>query len=117
MGISVTTSFLGLGISLYHFLRDSLQHRLNSKKLNKIVAGSAFCIVPILIVYLYPNIFVAALRYSGLMVTVVSLIFPAAIAVKIAYGKKQALNMKIVSLMLLLVIGLFIYGISVFSIA
>ncbi len=74
--ISVTTSFLGTSISLFHFLKD-----ISKNWKNKIISKYVFSvilafIIPLLIVIIDPNIFITALSYAGAGAVILFVIFP-----------------------------------------
>jgi len=81
--ISVTTSFLGVSLSLFHFTHDLFVHKKNNfykKYLIPIIL--TFCI-PILIVIIYPNIFITALDYAGAGATMLFAVLPIALILKL----------------------------------
>ncbi len=74
--ISVMTSFLGVAMSLYHFLIDSIGLR-NKSNLYKIsVAGTLTLVIPLVIVLLNPNLFVRVMGYVGVSIAVLVIIMP-----------------------------------------
>ena len=100
--ISMTTAFLGVGISLYDFFLDFF-YSIGIKRNRRLAAGAIVVLVPIIIVILAPNIFITALKYSGLMIVVISLILPALVAYKInSTQTKVHFNNFVLALLLLL---------------
>lgn len=74
--ISVTTSFLGVSLALYHFLIDAFRlKRLNLVRKNILAIFLTF-LLPLFIVWFFPNIFIKALGYVGLCCSVLLIIIP-----------------------------------------
>lgn len=74
--ISLTTSFLGTSISLYHFTQDLLGHKTSSMlRITGIPIFITF-IIPLLTVILYPDIFIMALSYAGVGATILFVLVP-----------------------------------------
>ena len=74
--ISVTTSFLGTSISLYHFVQDVFGHKKESLAMNTVIPSILTFLLPLLIVILYPNIFITALSYAGVGATILFVLIP-----------------------------------------
>jgi tyrosine-specific transport protein len=74
--ISVTTSFLGVSFALYHFLIDGLKLK-KLPKLQKItIAGACTFVIPLLVVWFFPNIFIKVLGYLGLFCSILLIVIP-----------------------------------------
>lgn len=74
--ISITTSFLGISLSLYHFLIDGLHLRRYTITLRTLIATTLTFILPFFIVYFLPNIFIRGLSYVGLCCSILLIIMP-----------------------------------------
>ncbi len=74
--ISVTTSFLGTSISLYHFVQDLFGHKRDNAMTHTVFPIILTFIIPLLIVILYPNIFIMALSYAGVGATILFVLIP-----------------------------------------
>ena len=74
--ISVTTSFLGVSLALYHFLIDAFRlNRLPGIRKNVLAILLTF-LIPLFIVWFFPDIFIKALGYVGLCCSVLLIIVP-----------------------------------------
>ncbi|HJO93365.1 MAG TPA: aromatic amino acid transport family protein [Victivallales bacterium] len=74
--ISITTSFLGTSISLYHFTQDIFAHKTKSIIYYHVLPVILTFIIPLAIVIKYPNIFITALSYAGIGATILFVLFP-----------------------------------------
>ncbi len=86
--LSITTSFLGASISLFHFNQDLFKVSCieTSKKLKRnIIPIVVTFIVPLLIVIFCSNIFILALNFAGFGAIILFLIIPVIITLKIKY--------------------------------
>lgn len=63
--VSVTTSFLGTSLALYNFIQDLLGNSKSSILKYKIYPAIITFIIPLLFVFIYPDIFILALSYAG----------------------------------------------------
>lgn len=74
--ISVMTSYMGVSLSLYHFNIDSY----NLKKLNKVKKTITSIVltflIPLLLNIIYPNLFIKALNYVGIFISILLIITP-----------------------------------------
>lgn len=77
---AVVTSFLGVGLSLFHFFADGLKIEQTNK--GKFLTASLTFIVPILFVLFYPRGFIMALEYAGIFVALLLGIFPSSYGVE-----------------------------------
>lgn len=74
--ISVTTSFLGVSLALYHFVIDGFKlDKLNRINKNLVAIGITFA-VPLIIIWFFPNLFIKALAYVGLCCIVLLILLP-----------------------------------------
>ncbi|MFN8769912.1 MAG: amino acid permease [Neisseriaceae bacterium] len=115
--ISVTTSFLGVSLALFYFLIDAFKlHRLPKISKNVVAIILTF-LIPLMIVWFFPNIFIKALGYVGLCCSVLLIILPFFMIQKL---KAQNYNFKIkytnnnLLLWLSLIIGIFVIAIELF---
>lgn len=74
--ISVTTSFLGTSISLYHFVKDALGHEKTGFARIYFIPVVLTFVIPLLIVLIYPNIFIMTLSYAGVGATILFALIP-----------------------------------------
>lgn len=74
--ISVTTSFLGTSLSLYHFVQDLLGRKAHNHVYNTLLPIVLTFIIPLLIVIINPNIFIMALSYAGVGATILFVLIP-----------------------------------------
>ncbi|MCF6807396.1 amino acid permease [Thiotrichales bacterium 19S9-12] len=84
--ISVMTSYLGVSLAFYHFVRDSfrlnhIQHPLLRRSIGIILCFAA----PLSIVIFYPNLFVTAISYVGVFVAIMFLLLPILMAFKLKH--------------------------------
>lgn len=107
--ISVTTSFLGVALSLFYFIIDAF--KLNKlHQYNKNIVASIFTfLLPLLVVYLIPDVFLHALSYVGLCCLVLLVIVPIVMVFKLKQNHHK-FQIKFISnnifLFILLVCGL-----------
>ncbi len=74
--ISVTTSFLGVSLALFYFLIDAFKlHRLSKFKKN-LAASILTFVLPLIVVWHAPDIFIKALGYVGLCCSILLIIIP-----------------------------------------
>lgn len=92
--ISITTSFLGTSISLYHFIIDVLNYKDNRLGFKSILPIGFTFILPLLIVFLFPNIFILALNYAGAGATILFVLLPV-IFIKQMIKKQHKFSMRI----------------------
>ncbi len=71
----ITTSLLGVSISLYDFIRDGLHTR--KTRAGKFIALLPTFLPPLIFALLYPKGFILALGYGGALVGILLLILPA----------------------------------------
>lgn len=109
--ISVTTSFLGTSISLYHFVKDAFGNEKPNIGTHFIIPVILTFLVPLLIVLMYPDIFIITLSYAGVGATIIFALIPILIIRKLI---KQGHNfsMKILGNPILLTLA-FILGLGV----
>lgn len=74
--ISVTTSFLGTAISLYHFIQDVLGSHQKPLLQRISIPSILTFVVPLAIVLLYPNIFILALGFAGVGASILFILIP-----------------------------------------
>ncbi len=113
--ICVTTSFLGVGLCLWDFIADGYRIQRDSFKSRWFVTLSTL-LPPLLIVIFWPNIFVKALVYAGILCVVLLMLMPGVMAWSGRYIKKTATgyqvwgNQWILSLEIILSFGLALFG-------
>jgi tyrosine-specific transport protein len=74
--ISVTTSFLGISLALYYFIIDGFRLKKLPSLRKNIIASVLTFILPLFIVWFFPNVFIKALGYVGLCCTILFIIMP-----------------------------------------
>ncbi len=75
---ALTTSFLGVSLSLFDCLMDGLKLPRNHK--GKVISAFLCFIPPLIFAIIYPKGFIAALAYAGTMVAILHGIIPALMA-------------------------------------
>ncbi len=104
--IAVTTSFLGVSMALFHFIRDGF--RLNRKRFRE--KGLAILITfvpPFCFALVYPEGFLEALSYGGIFIVILLMIVPVWMNVQMKRKKtKSAYPFKLHWTGLLLILGL-----------
>ncbi|MDR3625083.1 MAG: aromatic amino acid transport family protein [Chlamydiales bacterium] len=78
--LAILTSFLGVGLSLSHFLSDGL--KIKHTRSGKLISASCTFLPPLLFVFFYPRGFILALDYAGIFVAVLLGILPVMIVWK-----------------------------------
>lgn len=111
--ICLATSFLGVALCLWDFLADGLQ--TFSKTSGKVILSGVTFLPPLIIVLIFPGVFIAALSYAGIYVTILLIILPALMAWIGRYHLKLAQNSYRVpggklTLIILVGVGLSIIG-------
>lgn len=71
---AILTSFLGVGLSLTHFLEDGFKIKAGAK--GKLLSASLTFIPPLFFVFIYPKGFILALDYAGIFVALLLGILP-----------------------------------------
>lgn len=93
--ISVMTSYLGVSLALYHFVKDSFKiDHIKSKFFQKIITAVLCFAIPLIIVLFDPNLFIIAISYVGVFVCVMFLLLPIAMGIKLK-SQKVALHYKL----------------------
>lgn len=80
---AIVTSFLGVSLSLFSFLKDGLGGK------SRLVVVLTF-LPPLIFVELFPGGFIGALRYAGVIVALISGVLPALMAYKACEKKHQS---------------------------
>jgi len=102
---AIITSFLGVGLGLFHFIGDALS--LNATKVGRLTSVSlAFC-PPALMSYFFPYGFISAISLAGLLVALSFFVLPATMNIKrfgwkISSGSVLAFGILIAALKILL---------------
>ena len=84
--IAMTTSFLGVTLSLFDFLADGFK-RPNSRAGRAQTAALTF-IPPLIFAFYFPQGFVLALEYAAISVAIITIILPALMAYKLRRNAK-----------------------------
>lgn len=116
--VCLATSFLGVALSLSHFLADGL--KLTEKTLRNNLSVSVLTLLPpVLIVLFYPGVFISALSYAGIYCVILFILLPALMAWSGRYRKNMTGEYRMFGgkplLIGLLVVGLLIIGHSILS--
>jgi tyrosine-specific transport protein len=85
--VCLATSFLGVSLSLFDFLRDGCQRI--SKKFSKRVLYLLTFIPPLILVWFYPNVFIQALSQAGILCILLLILLPVGMAWS---GRSQRLH-------------------------
>ena len=114
--LAIVTSFLGVGIGLYDYFLEKL--KLNGKLwFNKVKVGFVTFIPPIAVTIINKNVFVTALAFAAISLSILAVVFPSLISLRINNkdkidNKGNNKNTKILSSRILailtLLIGVFI---------
>lgn len=84
---AVLTSFIGVGLCLYHYLKDALPIKnLRAKSITAILSGFA---TPVLIVNLYPTGIASILSFAGIFVAVILGLLPTALVLSKEYRRRM----------------------------
>ena len=86
--ICLATSFLGVALSLFDFLSDGLG--IKKMGLNKLVLYAVTFLPPLIVANHYPNAFIKALSYAGVLCAILLIGLPAMMAWSGRYIKKCA---------------------------
>ncbi|BBB15799.1 putative tyrosine-specific transport protein [Candidatus Rickettsiella viridis] len=86
--ICLATSFLGVALSLFDFLSDGFA--IKKTNLNKLIIYALTFTPPLIIAYHYPNAFIKALSYAGVLCAILLIALPAMMAWSGRYIKKCA---------------------------
>lgn len=110
--ICVTTSFLAVALSLSDFLADGL--RLEKQGRSKVIIFFCTFIPPLLIVLLYPAVFMTALSYAGTCCAILLMLIPALMVWRGRYAQKiespyQVIGGKI-ALLFTIIVAIFVIG-------
>ncbi len=112
--ISVSTSFLGVSLSLFYFIIDGFKLNNINKYLKNILVTILTFIMPLVVVYYLPNIFIHALSYVGLCCLILLVLVPILMVFKL---KQQNHNFKIKfianNIFLYILLGCGVIGISI----
>lgn len=90
--ICMLTAFLGVALCLTHFLADGLKLKPSGAESNMLFVITF--LPPMLIVLFFPNIYIAALNKAGMFCTILLLILPAMMVLKIRYHKYSGNKIK-----------------------
>ncbi|MES2141753.1 MAG: aromatic amino acid transport family protein [Pseudomonadota bacterium] len=86
--ICLATSFLGVSLSLFDFLSDGLNIKKTS--LNKVMLYVITFLPPLIIANHFPNVFIQALSYAGVLCVILLILLPVMMAWSGRYIKKCA---------------------------
>jgi len=90
MSICITTSFLGVSLSMLDFILDIFPKKKikQYKKIFHFLSINIVFIPPTIIVMLYPGLFIPILQYIGILCIIILIIFPALMNISAIYIKK-----------------------------
>lgn len=80
--LAIVTSFLGVGIGLYHFMQEQTE-RYTHKQPTAVMTWGLTFILPIAFALLYPQGFIMALGYAAMALSIIAVIMPTLIALKL----------------------------------
>ena len=78
--LALTTSYIGVSLGLSNAVKDLLAHFNMSK--NNLMVGAITFIPPIIVGFTYPNIFLSAFSFAGVIFAFIGVILPVALAYK-----------------------------------
>ncbi|MCF6765244.1 amino acid permease [Thiotrichales bacterium 19S3-7] len=82
--ISVMTSYLGVSLALYHFIKDSFRLDYIRQPILRRSITTLLCFaIPLTIVLFYPNLFVIAISYVGVFVCIMFLLLPVLMGIRL----------------------------------
>ena len=88
--VAVTTSFLGVSMSLFHFIQDGCN--LNHKGFkDKAIASLITFVPPLCFAWVYPKGFLMALSFAGIFVVGLFILIPLWMGLKMIKRKKESL--------------------------
>jgi tyrosine-specific transport protein len=118
--ICLATSFLGVALSLSHFLADGFRLTKEKNLKNDIIIYTATFLPPIIVVLFYPGAFIKALSYAGIYCVILLVLLPALMAWSGRYQKGLAKGYRVIGgkllLMTLFIISVLIIAYSVIEI-
>lgn len=79
--LAIATSFLGVGLGLFDFFAQ--KGRFSNTKKGRIASALCTFVVPLAFAIYYPQGFMMALTYGGLALTIIAVIMPSLIALRI----------------------------------
>lgn len=88
--VCVLTAFLSIALSLSDFISNGIKREKKGK--NKWLIYGLTLLPPLLITASHPNIFIASIRYSGILVVVLLVLLPTLMAWKGRYNKALTQN-------------------------
>jgi tyrosine-specific transport protein len=80
--LAIVTSFLGVGLGLYHFMEEQLEKHTH-KKPKTISVWLLTFVLPIIFALFFPQGFVVALGYAAIALSTLAVIMPTLIALKL----------------------------------
>lgn len=87
VSICITTSFLGVSLSMIDFVTDGFQLKLKSERMHWGAIAISF-IPPLMIVMLRPDIFIITLKLAGTLCVLLLILLPIAMAWSACHHKK-----------------------------
>lgn len=78
--LALTTSYIGVALGLSNAVKDLLAH-FNMRK-NNLMVGAITFIPPIIVGFTYPNIFLSAFSFAGVIFAFIGVILPVVLAYK-----------------------------------
>lgn len=108
---ALTTSFIGVALSLCDFLTDTL--KLSSTRKGRLLAIILAFLPPFIVTWLYPQGFLKTISYAGILVAILHGILPAAMAWQ---GRRQALVLPYITpggnmgLLIVVILSLIVIG-------
>jgi tyrosine-specific transport protein len=103
--MAIITSFLGVGVGLYDYILEKFKFKREVFK-DQLKGIFITFFPPLLIVILGKNIFVKALAFAAISLSMLAIIFPAFIALKLGQKNKIAIIMSLILGVLIITIEL-----------
>ena len=98
--LALTTSYIGVALGLSNAVKDLLAHFNMSK--NNLMVGAITFIPPIIVGFTYPNIFLSAFSFAGVIFAFIGVILPVLLVYKSRKRNEQGYRVKGGNLALLL---------------
>lgn len=110
--LAIITSFIGVALGLLNYFMELLDYQ--DSLYNRFKSGILTFSVPLIIVLLYPQIFIKSLSIAASFLNFVSVIIPSLISLKLIYEKNQTVFSSIIAPSTLLLSGLILLGLQIY---
>ena len=112
--LALTTSYIGVALGLSNAVKDLLAHFNMSK--NNMMVGAITFIPPIIVGFTYPNIFLSAFSFAGVIFAFIGVILPVLLVFKSRRLKEEGYRVKggNIALLLALIFAIMIVFVGTF---